>query len=123
MGSKFFEIPIEQYRCRIFIANNISYSSLRKRLKNADLSLEVRNELLSESMEEYDTDAWTVANGPVILVRFHSELENNVIAHELFHAVSHIMRRAGVHLTDDEGTDEAWAYTMGLVFEKFYENI
>ena len=119
----FFEIPVKQYRCRIFVAKKISDSTLAKYLKNADLPLETRNYLVKESSNDEEADAWTVCDGPIVLVRFFEEIDNNLIGHELFHAVSHIMRRAGVKLTDDDGVDEAWAYTMGLVFETFYDNI
>lgn len=47
--------------------------------------------------------------------------DHGIIAHEIFHAVEFLFRYVNIPLTDS--SNEAYAYLIGFITTKFYENI
>jgi hypothetical protein len=53
--------------------------------------------------------------------RPRTAVELGTLSHEIFHACEFICRRIGLQL--NEGSDEAYAYMIGYVTEKFWERM
>jgi hypothetical protein len=64
----------------------------------------------------------------LVIVMLKADSSHGVIAHELFHAVTFIMATVGIKLNSlvedkDGSTEEAYAYMIEYVTNKFYDKI
>jgi hypothetical protein len=123
---KFFVVETPPYPFSIVFSvgqTKAGFNSSMKSMGNYDLS--DIDDFFSES-NAGQTCNNTEDNFVVVMLRYNSN--HGAIAHEIFHAVSFIMSRAGIRLcslTDDRicSTEEAYAYMIEYVTDKFYEKI
>lgn len=59
--------------------------------------------------------------GGGVLLMFEHSPSVHTVAHEVFHAVSFVMRRVGIPFTSS--TEEAWAYAMDRLVEQIVEEL
>lgn len=68
------------------------------------------------TFDDSDIGACISSEYEIVLVFFEDKPGLSVLAHEVFHATSRILRMRGVML--DDSSEEAYAYLHGFLFDK-----
>lgn len=125
MYSGNFIIPLVVYPFDVMISVGESdkqvRSAVRKRLHADDFTVFDGDPHLFHMVN--GCHARTVHNpfGGQTVIRFESEPDHGIVAHEIFHAVNYVLTRVGITLSQD--SDEAYAYLLHYVVSQYYEKV
>ena len=119
ISPQLFYINLEIYPFSVLFSINQKDSTLKKALSNLDY-----NEI-DPIFENCKGKAIVLQNGNVIIRLVEmSSLPQDIgdLSHEIFHACCFVMSRVGISF-DMETSDEAYAYLIGFITKKVFQNI
>ena len=116
---KNFIISWEIYPFDVMVSVKEGHGDIVKRIEKTKYKL---NEEEKEKLwiEETNKGRTIMLRGGQTIIRLES-LEHDTIAHEIFHAVTFLMARIGVELSDK--SDEAYAYAIEFLTKKIYKQL
>jgi len=96
-------------------------SEMKSRLSKAAYKLATEDDFLFGSIKGQNAHTLFIRGHCQTIVRLGLEASSGTIAHEIFHVVDMIFRHINISLTKD--SDEAYAYLIGYITDKYYEAI
>lgn len=120
--NKNFIIPLVLYPFDIMFSIGQTDEELEKILKRAlPPGTEWPDKLFNIPSKIHARTCMTDKGNTIIRFMKVTYLENGVIAHEIFHAVSNIMKILQMPLHNKN--EEAYAYLLGYIVKQFYEHL
>jgi hypothetical protein len=118
-----FQIDMRIYPGHVLVCVNESPEEIRRILKKAKVDLKTINDVI-EYPREVPASAVMFDSGNMGM--FFRDVSQGIdfadyVAHEIFHIVSMKFRHIGMEL--NSGSEEAYAYMIGYMTKKFYENL
>lgn len=111
-----FKIPVEIYRTEVHVIYNESDEDALKYYSKFG------GDFKSGVILGDHTEARCICDSSgIVFVRFKENPEHSTVAHEFLHATFFILNDRGLSL--EAGSEEAYAYLLGYLLDKFYSKI